>query len=122
MESEEELDFVHVISDYYQGIYVVDLEKDLARSIKVPRYFEELLQRAGHCQSKTLDLYCQELMDPDYVASFRAVTDYDNLRRKTPDPAAGGAPLPQAGRHLAAPAGVRHARLHPGESEDPVGL
>ena len=82
VESEEELDFVHVISDYYQGIYVVDLEKDLARSIKVPRYFEELLQRAGHCQSKTLDLYCQELMDPDYVASFRAVTDYDNLRQK----------------------------------------
>lgn len=52
VESEEELDFVHVISDYYQGIYVVDLEKDLARSIKVPRYFEELLQRAGTARAR----------------------------------------------------------------------
>lgn len=82
VESEEELDFVHVISDYYQGIYVVDLEKDLVRSIKVPRYFDELLQRAGHCQSKTLALYESELMDPDYVPSFQAVTNYDNLRRR----------------------------------------
>ncbi len=36
MESEEELDFVHVISEYYQGIYVVDLAADQTRSIKVP--------------------------------------------------------------------------------------
>lgn len=82
VESEEELDFVHVISDYYQGIYVVDLEKDLVRSIKVPRYFDDILQRAGHRQSDTLALYAQELVDPDYVASFQAVTNYDNLRRR----------------------------------------
>ena len=43
VESEEELDFVHVIAEYYQGIYVVDLLEDQTRSIKVPRYFADLL-------------------------------------------------------------------------------
>ena len=82
VESEEELDFVHVISEYYQGIYVVDLQEDQIRSIKVPRYFADLLERTNQVQSKALDLYCQELMDPSYVAAFRAATDYDNLRQK----------------------------------------
>ncbi len=80
VESEEELDFVHVIAEYYQGIYVVDLGEDQTRSIKVPCYFAQLLERTGHCQSKALDLYCQELLDPAYVAPFRRVTDYDNIR------------------------------------------
>lgn len=82
VESEEELDFVHVISEYYQGIYVVDLQEDQTRSIKVPRYFADLLERTNQCQSKALDLYCQELMDPSYVAAFQAATDYDNIRQK----------------------------------------
>lgn len=82
VESEEELDFVHVIAECYQGIYVVDLREDQTRSIKVPRYFAELLERTGQCQSKALDLYCQELMDLDYVPAFREATDYDNIRQK----------------------------------------
>ena len=82
VESEEELDFVHVIAEYYQGIYVVDLLEDQTRSIKVPRYFADLLQEAGHCQTKTLALYCERLLDPDYVAAFQSVTNFDNLRRR----------------------------------------
>lgn len=82
VESEEELDFVHVIAEYYQGIYVVDLREDQTRSIKVPRYYAELLNQAGHTQSATLELYCQELMDPDYIPAFQSVTDYENLRRE----------------------------------------
>lgn len=81
VESEEELDFVHVISEYYQGIYVVDLAADQTRSIKVPRYYADLLSRTDHCQSRALDLYCQELMDPACVPAFREVTNYDNIRR-----------------------------------------
>ncbi len=82
VESEEELDFVHVIAECYQGIYVVDLGEDQTRSIKVPRYFADLLERTGQCQSKALALYCRELMDPDYVPAFREATDYDNIRRR----------------------------------------
>lgn len=83
VESEEELDFVHVIAEYYQGIYVVDLAEDQTRSIKVPRYFASLLNRADHRQSKTLELYCQEMMDPDYISAFQSVTDFENLRRSS---------------------------------------
>lgn len=82
VESEEELDFVHVIAEYYQGIYVVDLQEDRTRSIKVPRYFAEFLAQTGQCQSKTLERYCQELVDPEYVELFQAATAYENIRQK----------------------------------------
>jgi|GEM_PF-1031925 len=80
VESEDELDFVQVIADYYQGIYVVDLERDDTRSIKVPQYFQDLLDREDHKLSRTLFRYCVELMDPAYVPAFRELTDYKNLK------------------------------------------
>ena len=80
VESEDELDFVQVIADYYQGIYVVDLNQDDTRSIKVPQYFQDLLDREGHKLSATLFRYCVELMDPRYVPAFRELTEYDGLK------------------------------------------
>ena len=80
VESEDELDFVQVIADYYQGIYVVDLNRDDTRSIKVPRYFQDLLDREDRKLSRTLFRYGMELMDPDYVPAFREITDYDRLK------------------------------------------
>ena len=80
VESEDELDFVQVIADYYQGIYVVDLNQDDTRSIKVPQYFQDLLDREGHKLSSTLFRYGMELMDPQYVPAFRDLTDYETLK------------------------------------------
>ena len=80
VESEDELDFVQVIADYYQGIYVVDLNRDDTRSIKVPQYFQDLLDREDRKLSRTLFRYGMELMDPDYVPAFREITDYDRLK------------------------------------------
>ncbi len=80
VESEDELDFVQVIADYYQGIYVVDLNQDDTRSIKVPQYFQDLLDREDRKLSRTLFRYGMELMDPDYVPAFREITDYDRLK------------------------------------------
>ena len=81
VESEDELDFVHVIADYYQGIYIVDMNQDQTRSIKVPRYFADLLERENNRLSRTLWRYGQELMDPDYVPAFQALVEYDNMRK-----------------------------------------
>ena len=80
VESEDELDFVQVIADYYQGIYVVDLNRDDTRSIKVPPYFQDLLDREGHKLSATLFRYGMELMDPSYVPAFRELTEYESLK------------------------------------------
>ena len=80
VESEEELDFVHVIANYYQGIYVVDLKEDQARAIQVPDYFADLLALAEGSLSRTMELYSQELMAPEYVPAFRSLIQYDNLR------------------------------------------
>ncbi len=80
IESEDQLDFVHVISDNYQAIYAVNLNDDKVRGIKLPRYFARLLDRAGNNLKATLDAYCRELMDPDYVPAFRAVTEYSAIR------------------------------------------
>lgn len=80
VESEEELDFVHVIANYYQGIYVVDLKEDQTRAIQVPDYFADLLAQTEGRLSRTMDLYSQELMAPEYVPAFRSLIQYDNLR------------------------------------------
>lgn len=80
VESEEELDFVHVIANYYQGIYVVDLKEDQTRAIQVPDYFADLMAQAEGSLRHTMELYSQELMAPEYVPAFRSLIQYDNLR------------------------------------------
>lgn len=82
VESEDELDFVHVIADYYQGIYVVNLNDDLARSIKVPAYFAELLANEHNHLSATLERYGAELMKEEYLPAIQELLDYDRLREK----------------------------------------
>ena len=79
-ESEDELDFVHVISEYYQGIYVVDLNEDKARSIKVPDYFSHLLERANHRLSTTMDLYVERLVAEEDALEFREFVQLDRIR------------------------------------------
>lgn len=81
-ESEDELDFVHVISEYYQGIYVVDLNEDRARSIKVPGYFSRLLDRADHRLSATMDLYIETMVTQEYAQAFREFVRVDRIRRE----------------------------------------
>ncbi|MBR5534138.1 MAG: response regulator [Ruminiclostridium sp.] len=79
-ESEDELDFVHVISEYYQGIYVVDLNEDRARSIKVPDYFSRLLAQADHCLSATMELYVETLVAQEDALEFREFVQLDRIR------------------------------------------
>ncbi|MBQ9852342.1 MAG: response regulator [Ruminiclostridium sp.] len=81
-ESEDELDFVHVISEYYQGIYVVDLNEDRARSIKVPGYFARLLDRADHRLTATMDLYAETLVAEEDALAFREFVQVDRIRRE----------------------------------------
>ena len=80
-ESETELDFVQVIADYYQGIYVVNLNDDETRSIKVPRYFTEILEKERNLLSPSLARYCREYMEPAYAPDFFNYINDTNLRR-----------------------------------------
>ncbi len=82
VESEDELDFVQVIADFYQGIYVVDLNEDRARSIKVPAYFSALLEKEDQKLAATMARYARELVAPEYVRIFRETVRYDGLRRR----------------------------------------
>lgn len=80
VESEEELDFVHVIANYYQGIYVVDLKEDQTRAIQVPDYFAELLAQSDGSLSRTMELYSETCMNPEYIPAFRSLIRFDSLR------------------------------------------
>lgn len=82
VESEDELDFVQVVSGYYQGIFVADLNTDTVRTIKVPGYFFEIMERSGNRLSGNLDLYTQELVAEEFVPDFRKKVQYDYIRRK----------------------------------------
>lgn len=84
-ESETELDFVQVIADYYQGIYVVNLNDDETRSIKIPNYFMELLEKENNRLSPTLARYCREYMEPAFAPAFFNYINYTNLRRSLRD-------------------------------------
>lgn len=82
VESEDELDFVNVIADYYQGIYVVDLKEDQTRSIKVPDYFADFLKKENNRLSGTLARYGRELVDEDYIAVFCEAVNFERLQEK----------------------------------------
>ena len=82
VESEEELDFVQVIGDYYQGIYVMDLKRNETRSIKVPDYFRRILDESEYQADQVLERYSEEQLEPRFVAAFRALTGFDNLRNR----------------------------------------
>lgn len=100
----------------------MDLLEDQTRSIKVPRYFADLLQEAGHCQTKTLELYCERLLDPDYVAAFQSVTNFDNLRRRLEKKRQVEFLFHKKNDTWAPPAGLCHAQLYAPEPKDAVGL
>ena len=80
VESEDELNFVHVIADYYQGIYAVNMLTDQTRSIKVPKYFADLLFKEKNRLSATLERYARETVMPEHQEAFLALVDYDHLR------------------------------------------
>lgn len=79
VESADELDFVHVIANYYQGIYVVDLKEDLTRPIQVPDYFADLLTQTDGTLSSTMETYSREFVAPEHVPAFQRLIQYDNL-------------------------------------------
>lgn len=81
VESEDELDFVHVIANYYQGIYVVDLKEDLTRPIQVPDYFSNLLNQTDGTLSSTMEAYGREFVAPEHLTAFQRLIQYDNLIR-----------------------------------------
>lgn len=80
-ESEAELEFVHVIAEYYQGIYAVNLIDDNTQIIKVPEYFKEALRRENGHVGGVLPWYGREMVDPEYLADFQRMTQYMYLRR-----------------------------------------
>ena len=82
VESEEELDFVQVIGDYYQGIYVMDLGRNETRRIKVPDYFQRILDETECRADRVLERYAEEQLAPRFVSAFRAFTGFDNLRNR----------------------------------------
>ncbi len=55
--------FLDLISSHYMGIYVINLEKDVARTLYNPGYFGELLERYHYRYIATIIQYAQ-----DYVA------------------------------------------------------
>lgn len=81
-ESEDELDFVHVISEYYQGIYVVDLNEDKARSIKVPGYFAALLEQEDHCLTATMERYVRTMVTEEYAPAVHRFVQLENIRQE----------------------------------------
>lgn len=74
--------FLSVISPGFWGVYFVDMLADSVRHIFIPPYFKEILDRTGGVFSKSIWLYGEERVMPEYRESFHSFCRYDRLRKQ----------------------------------------
>lgn len=79
-----------VIAPDFKGVYFVNLDTGAVRDLFIPEYFDDMLKRAGGGYSKSMELYTNEKVTPEYSCLFRQLFNYDILenlflKNKIPD-------------------------------------
>lgn len=81
MEKKDQESFLSAISANYLGVYAVNLDTDLTRTIYKPSYFEELLKDTGYCfQSAILEYARCFVVNEDYE-TFVRFSDYFQIEQ-----------------------------------------
>lgn len=74
--------FMAIISEYFMGVYVVDLKKDTTRIILSPSYFETMLGNNHYSFKGALLDYINSRVVSDDRKNFEGFIDYDNIYRQ----------------------------------------
>ncbi len=74
--------FVDLISSHYMGIYVIDLKKDVARTLYNPGCFGDILEKHNQRYLESVKLYVQRFVVEKDRQAFLAFCDYDWIRRE----------------------------------------
>lgn len=81
MAKKDQENFLSAISANYLGVYAVNLDTDLTRTIYKPSYFEELLKATGYCFQSAIREYARRfVVDEDYEMFIR-FSDYSQIEQ-----------------------------------------
>lgn len=79
--NQDQENFLSAISANYLGVYAVNLDTDLTRTIYKPSYFEEILKAAGYCFQRAIREYaCRFVVEEDYEM-FLQFLDYSQIEQ-----------------------------------------
>lgn len=73
--------FLAVMAPEFKGVYFVDLRQDSVKHLYIPSYFEEILKEEHEIFSKSLSVYVQRYVKPEYYHSFHQILQYHKLEK-----------------------------------------
>lgn len=77
--------FLAVLAPEFKGVYFVNLNKDTARHLYIPPYFEECLQESDNKFSSAILRYAERTVKPEYYCHFEKLCDYAELEKQLED-------------------------------------
>lgn len=81
MEKRDQESFLSAISTNYLGVYAVDLDTDLTRTIYKPSYFEELLKNADYRFQNAIREYARCFVAEEDYQTFIDFSDYSQIEQ-----------------------------------------
>ncbi len=71
--------FLSIISDYFKGVFIVDLNTDDARTIYTPSGFADTLEQSNCKFQRAFLKYIDTKVHPDCQTSFRSFLNYESV-------------------------------------------
>lgn len=81
MAKKDQENFLSAISANYLGVYAVNLNTDLTRTIYKPSYFEVLLKDAGYCFQDAIREYARRFVAEEDYERFIRFLDYSRIEQ-----------------------------------------
>lgn len=81
MEKRDQENFLSAISANYLGVYAVNLDTDLTRTIYKPSYFEVLLKDTGYCFQSAIREYAHRFVAEGDYEMFVRFLDYSQIQQ-----------------------------------------
>lgn len=79
LEKKDADNFLRIISSYFMGVYVVDLNTDSTRSIYHPQYFMEKLEKNGNHFLPAMQQYIVNHVHPNDKEGLREFLNYEKI-------------------------------------------
>lgn len=82
LEKKDADNFLRIISSYFMGVYVVNLNTDFTRAIYKPQHFQEKLEKSGNRFLPAMQLYVVKHVHPEDKAGLLAFLNYAEIDRR----------------------------------------
>ncbi|WP_298482979.1 sensor domain-containing diguanylate cyclase [uncultured Ruminococcus sp.] len=79
LEKKDADNFIRIISSYFMGVYVVNLNTDSTRSIYCPQHFTEKLEKTANHFLPAMEIYIVKHVHPDDKEGLQEFLNYQNI-------------------------------------------